>query len=351
MKDSVQRIQRLKKSLLIRGMFLKYFISILPVPSINEFILSINSKGLTANIQHYNVTGFTLNLEDNFFVEWNGNRIVICDLVQKKIIRVDDSKVYPSKKVLDLSDEGDRWEGDVLHGQPYGWGVLYDKEGEKAYEGFRIGSMSVCYGTQYYADIQKVEYQGEWCDGKRWGRGALFNREKNVVYNGVWVNDGHAKRKVVITAENEKDVEFCNKSECLEVGENCCHLCKSEELLKMLPYLKELIVGNTCFKNTDEVKLIDMDNLEKVVIGLGSFTQYPKDAFRNPNRKFFLKNCPNMKTLRIGSYSFSDFTVCEIENVPLLESISIGDLKENHYCYSFYYVASLRLRSVHFMMS
>ncbi|KAM7454178.1 hypothetical protein BLSTO_05068 [Blastocystis sp. subtype 1] len=30
------------------------------------------------------------------------------------------------KQVLDLNDDGERWEGDVLNNQPYGWGVLYD---------------------------------------------------------------------------------------------------------------------------------------------------------------------------------------------------------------------------------
>ena len=52
--------------------------------------------------------------------------------------------------VLNLSDDGERWEGDVLDNQPYGWGVLYDSENRMVYEGFRIGKVNVCYGTQYY---------------------------------------------------------------------------------------------------------------------------------------------------------------------------------------------------------
>ena len=53
-------------------------------------------------------------------------------------------------QVLDLSDDGERWEGDVLHNQPYGWGVLYDSENNMVYEGFRIGDVKVCYGRSFY---------------------------------------------------------------------------------------------------------------------------------------------------------------------------------------------------------
>ena len=342
----MKRVQRLKKSLLIRSMFLKYFLSTVRTPIAHGMALLLNGDGLTESIQNFEVTGFVLNLGKELFVEWDGHRHVVCDLLRKKIIRVDDSMLYTSKTVLDLNDEGERWEGEVHQGQPYGWGVLYDKEGEKKYEGFRIGDVNVCYGTLYYSDIRTKEYQGEWCGGQRWGRGTHFDRSEKVAYSGVWIRDAHAKRKVVITAENESEVEFCNKVECLEVQDNCCNGSKGEEkLLSLLPFLKELIVGNESFRGVDKVKLVEMENLERVVIGRGSFTNHPKDAFRDPSREFHLKDCPRVRELRIGGYSFSDFGVCEIENVPLLESVSMGDLKENHCCYSFYYASSLVLRS------
>ena len=51
----------------------------------------------------------------------------------KKVLRVNGIE---QARVLDLSDEGERWEGDVLDNQPFGWGVLYDADGEKMYKGF-----------------------------------------------------------------------------------------------------------------------------------------------------------------------------------------------------------------------
>ena len=104
--------------------------------------------------------------------------------------------------------------------------------------------------------------------------------------------------------------------------------------------LRELKVGDECFENVKEVKLIGLNQLERVVIGMNSFTKY--DDGNDPNRHFYLKNCERVRELKIGRYSFSDYSVCEIENVPSLEVIEMGELNEESK--DFYY-ASLELKS------
>ena len=91
------------------------------------------------------------------------NQVVEVSVASHELLRVNREEVSGVKKneVLDLNDDGERWEGDVLQNQPYGWGVLYDSENRRAYEGFRFKDVNMCYGTQYYPDIQKVEYEGE----------------------------------------------------------------------------------------------------------------------------------------------------------------------------------------------
>ena len=65
------------------------------------------------------------------------------------------------------------------------------------------------------------------------------------------------------------------------------------------------------------------------------------DPEYNPKRRFYLKNCKRLRDLYIGCYSFSDYSVCEIENMPSLEMIGMGNDEE---CQSFYH-ASLKLKS------
>lgn len=110
--------------------------------------------------------------------------------------------------------------------------------------------------------------------------------------------------------------------------------------------LQELSVGNGCFENVKELKLIGMSMLERVVIGENSFTKEKNNWGDDSERHFYLRDCPKVKELRVGRYSFSDYSVIEIENVDRLEVIEIGELSDVSYNF---YSASLRLRSVNEM--
>ena len=114
--------------------------------------------------------------------------------------------------------------------------------------------------------------------------------------------------------------------------------------LRVLIKLKELTVGDLCFKHVKEVILVGLQQLETVVIGDGSFTEHENDRpdDTKPYGYFYLKHCERVRELTIGCGSFSDYAVCEIENVDSLEVIEMGDLDEDS-C-NFYH-ASLELKS------
>ena len=131
--------------------------------------------------------------------------------------------------------------------------------------------------------------------------------------------------------------------EVMIVDNNACNeKCFTSLALSVFSNLKVFEVGDYSFAFVDEVKLIGLNQLERVVIGKNCFTK-EKDWFGNdPNRHFYLKNCERLRELKIGRYSFSDYSVCEIENVPSLEVIEIGELNEDSCCF---YYASLELKS------
>lgn len=106
--------------------------------------------------------------------------------------------------------------------------------------------------------------------------------------------------------------------------------------------LQELSIGDGCFENVKELKLIGMNMLERVMIGENSFTKEKNNWGDDSERHFYLKDCPKVKELKIGCKSFMDYSVCEIENVNQLEVIEIGDLNEGSG--NFFY-ASLELKS------
>ena len=129
------------------------------------------------------------------------------------------------------------------------------------------------------------------------------------------------------------DFCVCNDSSCTTLD------------LSSYVSLRVFEVGDECFGYVKEVKLIDLSKLERVLIGKNSFTK-EKNSYSPTSiyldHYFYLKNCERLKELKMGRYSFSDYSVCEIENVPSLEVIEMGELNEdsgNFYC------ASLELKS------
>ena len=124
---------------------------------------------------------------------------------------------------------------------------------------------------------------------------------------------------------------------------NVCNSKEYTELdLSSFSNLKVLEVGDYSFAFVEEVKLIGLSHLERVVIGKNCFTKKKKGTGNNPTRHFHLKNCERLRELKIGCQSFSDYSVCEIENVPSLEVIEMGEL--NRWSFNFCY-ASLELKS------
>ena len=105
--------------------------------------------------------------------------------------------------------------------------------------------------------------------------------------------------------------------------------------------VRRIEVGYESFMYVNEVKLIGLSELESVEIGENSFTK--EEYGSDPNRHFYLKNCPKMKSLKMGRYSFSEYSVIEIENVNALEVIEVGELNQETRSF---YSASLELKSI-----
>ena len=124
------------------------------------------------------------------------------------------------------------------------------------------------------------------------------------------------------------------------IVDNC--VCNDESFtsvdLSSFVSLKRLEVGDYSCSFVSEIKMVRLKRLERVVVGKHCF----KYACGYINGHFYLKNCKRLRELKIGLRSFEYYTVCEIENVPSLEVIEMGDL--NKLNYNFYF-ASLELKS------
>ena len=120
------------------------------------------------------------------------------------------------------------------------------------------------------------------------------------------------------------------------------NVCNNEDYtvldLSVFSNLKLLGVGDYSFSYVGELLLVGLNKLERVVIGNGCFRGSSAEGEVN---RFFFKNCDRVRELKMGCYSFSDYSVCEIENLPSLEVIEMGLLNES---YNFIH-AALELKS------
>ena len=133
--------------------------------------------------------------------------------------------------------------------------------------------------------------------------------------------------------------------EVMIVDNNACNdKCFTALVVSSFSNLKVFEMGDYSCAFVNEVKLIGLNQLERVVIGDNCFTKQKiiERSEYNPNRHFYLKNCERLRELKIGYNSFSDYSVCEIENLPSLEGIEMGELNEKSWNFRY---ASLELKS------
>ena len=85
-----------------------------------------------------------------------------------------------------------------------------------------------------------------------------------------------------------------------------------------------------------------MNVLENVVIGDVCFTSQEDWEVKRAENCFLVKDCARLRELKMGSNSFNDYSVCEIENLPSLEVIEMGELNEDSCSFNY---SSLELKS------
>ena len=97
--------------------------------------------------------------------------------------------------------------------------------------------------------------------------------------------------------------------------------------------LKQIGIGDNCFGNVRVFNLDSMSELESVVIGQRSFWNRQSGISDGSYR---IVNCPKLKSIQIGDYSFELYSSFELNNLPSLQSIDIGND-------CFYYASSFSL--------
>ena len=154
----------------------------------------------------------------------------------------------------------------------------------------------------------------------------------------------------------EKHATVCTKADYLALDPQTTHIvvpsnCANEPeftsfVMTSFPFLRELIVGDNCFKNILDFIVTGLGGLKNITIGSGSFTQTQEDL---PDTGSYLriKNCPALQNVKIGTWSFLYFLLFDMTSLPSLETMEIGSLDYMVDGADFYF-ADFELKSKHY---
>lgn len=126
--------------------------------------------------------------------------------------------------------------------------------------------------------------------------------------------------------------------ERLVVDNGCLNEAEVTELdFSALKELRSIEIGSHSCKNAIEVKMVGLHKLETVTIETCCFVppSFGKDSIRG---HFCLKDCEQLKELKIGNMAFMLYGVFEIERAFSLEKMELGNS-----CFSY---SSLELKSL-----
>ena len=113
--------------------------------------------------------------------------------------------------------------------------------------------------------------------------------------------------------------------------------------LSSFSQLKSFECGDNSFNSVRQFIINGLNELESISIGMNSFTLSENSYSERLNREFHLKNCLSLRELSIDRYSFSDYHIFELNNLPNLKSIMIGSSSDSM---NFYFVESIELNDL-----
>lgn len=217
---------------------------------------------------------------------------------------------------IDLDATGKRWEGGIRNDKPFGYGVLYNEEGEKEYEGFVVDGLKTYHGTEYYCDMSTMHYDGFYFNDRKQGYGTLYDRTGVIVYQGLWKNDNPAS---IHFDGNTID----STTESVMTQKWLFNRVKTFSLCSYLSSLKRLMINDSCFRNARVVSVIGLPALEVIVIGNSSF-RFGYD--KRDDGCCRIEDCPKLLSIYFGRKSFRDYRELRLIRLPVLQDITIGYL-------------------------
>ena len=237
---------------------------------------------------------YFIGLRRDFKLKVDENDILSYEYKERKIInrsKIDDVQQYinvlnsENDVVKQLDEDGSRWEGDWNNEKPFGFGGLYDGDGNRIYSGFMFEGKKIGFGEEYFSDNHKVDYCGTFMNDLRHGWGTKYDRNGNKLFEGEWRcgKNNFENDKIVIEDKYQEDcLNIHDSIKELEIGEGCYNKWKCDLVIENYPNLEKIIVKNYSLRRLRSLKICNCDELKSIEIKDGeSLGENDNGAFAN----------------------------------------------------------------------
>ena len=226
-------------------------------------------------------------------------------------------------EIIDLTDSGVRWEGEVRKSNRgiCGWGQMYDENNNTVYSGFCIDGVYTIFGSFYQADVHTVSYTGMIDEGVPFGLGQKFDRSSNLISEGIYIRDQLVESPTKVPEVVDSSFLISYHVESLDLSDYT--FCYMPCNFSCFPHLLKIKGSTNTFFRVQSLILEDLQYLQQFSIESRGPSLDNQDYELDVNRvKKILggiefRNCPQLQLIDIGDKSLNlpDF---KIESIIIL---------------------------------
>ena len=177
--------------------------------------------------------------------------------------------------ILDIDNNGMRWEGIVVNGHPFGYGSLYNNDNELIHRGVMIGDNKECFGIDFYSGIGKIEYIGCYWNNERHGFGMLYDRKGGLLYEGDWLFDSiYYDLNETVRLNRNGVEESCIHSliRGLVIFEGCRNDYDGDLILCGFVNLDSIVIDKNTLNNLNSLEISGNPVLKRIEIANGGYS-------------------------------------------------------------------------------
>lgn len=229
------------------------------------------------------------------------------------VVTINNQSLQLQEGVWDLSVEGDRWEGELLNGKPFGFGSYFDSNDHLVYRGCMIDGVRSLFGIIFFGDIHTVEYSGMLLNGRKWGVGIQYDRHQSVLHDGDWIDDSPVYLYDSLTSLQSSSALHTRLRKARLKLLRCTSL-----HLQRFSVLTSLILESGSCDLLATIQIDAMPSLRSIL--------FDDHSCNSPtaNSSLSVQNCPCLESLVFKPSACCFFSSFEIENCPLVRCLSFG---------------------------